>query len=564
MNLDVLKDYVLMGTNESKDSFVSTLKTRCIQPTDKTVTVNGVEEKLFFNSENKTYFDRWMTVYRTCPGCGEIKPVSDFVTCTILPMQTYRHEGERLKRKEEVVCSDCIEEGNFIVPCKILNYADQVVGNYGSYYLYRNPDETIDDDYKTVEFGYRDNEGNFVHGFTTSNELAHHDRNHFLYRWNYETDSLEEFGYLFFQINNEIKVHIPNRNKPVYMLSEEVEAHPETWKKCSHCGEWFHHSLILENGMCNKCEAERYEVKIYSYHGWREETKFMHLDSEVVDENTLYLGLEIEVQGDRSNKNLVWPIADIFHLESDSSIRDGGFEMISQPMTLAYLKENIGRIKEVLNALSDAGMKSHDTSCCGLHIHTSYAAYNGKKALERAYSIVNVLREDIKLFARRAGNSYCYYNEDIDARMPEDAARRDLLTSSRYNAVNFTNIDNPRKRTVEFRMFRGTLKAETLLASAEFAVNIVKMANSSKSMVCFNDLLDGEYIPQYIEERKKTGATFNNSFVCFGILDLVNNTIAKAKDLLQHDQSIDVLIEAINSVTVSDSAEGAALAVSSD
>ena len=558
MNLDIIRDVFLMGSNEEKERFIEKLKTRCIQVSDKTISVDGTVEKLIFNTENNTYFDRWMHLYRACPVCGKIKPISDFVTCTILPGQTYRHEGERLKRKEEVICMDCLEEGNFVVPCKIINYSRTAIVNYMSYYLYKNPDESIDDDHKTVEFGYRDEEGNFVHGFTFSNELARHSRNRFLYRWNYETDSLDDFGYVFFQIENEVEVRIPGRSDYVYMLREEVEAHPEIWKKCSHCGKWHHHSLILENGMCKKCDAEVHDVEIYPYHGWTRKTKFMSSDSEVVDDHTLYLGLEIEVQGDRSNKNLVRPIADIFHLESDSSISRGGFEMISQPMTFKYLVENIDRIKSVLDALSEAGMLAHDTNCCGLHIHTSAAAYKNYDSMCRAGAIVNALRSEFEKFARRKSEHYCsYYNTSEFPTQEEISA---LTSGDRYHSVNFENVQHRNwKKTVEYRIFRSTTVANTIMASAQIVVNIVNIANSNQHIVKFGDLLHGEYIDKYVEERKAKGVTFDTEKKVFFGFDNVLRDIQNQIKNFNPDACRDIIASYLREITESAVEESAVL-----
>lgn len=234
MNLNVLKEFVLMGDESAKDAFISTLKTRCIQATDVTTVVNGVEEKLFFNSENGTYFDRYMTIYRECPVCGNIRPVSDFAMYPILPEQRYIHEGEYTERNEEFVCRECVDEGNFIVPCKDKANINAPIADNG-FYLYRNPDESVEPDFRTVEFEYRNEEGEIVHGFTYESSLilqcGHSVR---FIKWNYETNSLDgTFRKQYYEGDNfdGIEVRVPGVDGSAYITREEVVSHPEVWNQ---------------------------------------------------------------------------------------------------------------------------------------------------------------------------------------------------------------------------------------------------------------------------------------------------------------------------------------------
>ena len=232
--------------------------------------------------------------------------------------------------------------------------------------------------------------------------------------------------------------------------------------------------------------------------------------------------------------------------------------MISQPMTLAYIKANYDRIKSVLDALANAGMKSHDAAHCGLHIHTSRKAYKDINAVKRAGGIVNALREEMYKFARRDNScSYCTYTDIGDAPTDEELDR--LLSLDRYNAVNFTNMSSDRKQTIEYRIFRGTLNATTLLASVELVNNIVKLANSSKIAVSFGDLLEGgDYIPKYVESRNNARIVFDgNKTVYFGN---INNSFAKVKELVRKN---DGFLEALNNFLAQAEASSEGAVVSS-
>lgn len=234
MNIEMLKANFLVGTAKEKNRFVRKLRPDYIVPTDITVTVNGVEEKLYYHSINLTYFDRYMTIYRECPVCGNIRPVSDFAMYPILPEQRYIHEGEYTERNEEFVCRECIEKGNFIVPCKDKANINAPIADNG-FYLYRNPDESVEPDFRTVEFEYRNEEGEIVHGFTYESSLilqcGHSVR---FVKWNYETGEREgTFRKQYHEGDNfdGIEVLVPGVDGSAYVTREEVVAHPEVWNQ---------------------------------------------------------------------------------------------------------------------------------------------------------------------------------------------------------------------------------------------------------------------------------------------------------------------------------------------
>lgn len=236
MNFKVLEtlDAFLVGTTKEKSRFLRTMVLGFIEHADETVMVNGVEEKLFYYRVNDTYFDRWMTTYRKCPVCGNLKPVSSFAIYPILSGQRYVHAGNSLATEEEFMCKDCFEEGNFIVPCKDKANINAPIADNG-FYLYRNPDESVEPDFRTVEFEYRNEEGNVVHGFTYESSLILQcGRSVRFIKWNYETNSFEgTFRKQYYEGDNfdGIEVRVPGVDGRAYITHEEVASHPEVWNQ---------------------------------------------------------------------------------------------------------------------------------------------------------------------------------------------------------------------------------------------------------------------------------------------------------------------------------------------
>lgn len=77
--------------------------------------------------------------------------------------------------------------------------------------------------------------------------------------------------------------------------------------------------------------------------------------------------------------------------------------------------------------------------------------------------------------------------------------------SSRYHAVNNSN-----SYTVELRVFRGTLNAETFVATVDFAYNLVKNAKDVVDFKNVSEWLKGMR-PETIEYIKSRGA-FEGAF----------------------------------------------------
>jgi hypothetical protein len=142
-----------------------------------------------------------------------------------------------------------------------------------------------------------------------------------------------------------------------------------------------------------------------------------------------------------------------FHLEQDSTIPDYGFELISSPHTLAA--HAAYRWNDVVKAMVSRGMKSHDLNGeCGLHVHVSRDFLTSSDCTGVDLFVLKN-RKFWERVSRRSQSGMAAYKDK--ARLSEFGR-----SGERHVAVNFTNVN-----TVEFRMFRGTLKYGTLMATLE-------------------------------------------------------------------------------------------------
>ena len=238
---------------------------------------------------------------------------------------------------------------------------------------------------------------------------------------------------------------------------------------------------------------------IGEYHSSKHELG--HIPSKYDDRKTcVLLGLELEMEigegYDRYNKagELLGALGyrvdagkQYALCEQDGSL-DCGFEMVTGYTGLDVHAEQLAFFKQRF-----AGAKSHNTRTCGLHVHVCKAGMSLLHASKLVLFINDEKNHDlIKTIARRTESSYSVFKDkSVDKSWIKDAVRtahpetratqpddyeRDYrngsrkrnalrnLNSSRYEALNFNN-----EKTVEFRLFKGSLKYTTIMACLEFS-----------------------------------------------------------------------------------------------
>lgn len=228
-----------------------------------------------------------------------------------------------------------------------------------------------------------------------------------------------------------------------------------------------------------------------SYHSRSRVGRQPFIKSTWTQQNDRFMGVELEVEvKDGYIDDHVQRLNDVLndgetgsrvYFEADSSLTHG-FEIITNPMGL-------DSHYELWSALKDAsvtrGMRSHDTSTCGLHVHVSR-----KNMHDLQINKMNVFLNHpdnaalIKAVARRYDVNY--------ARI----AQKKLSTAHKYDVERRDALNITNDQTVEFRIFKGTLKYDTLIAAIEFANAVVNFtmpaspAGFHLSMHRFIDFID--------------------------------------------------------------------------
>lgn len=483
MELSILKMVFFFGEEDQINNFLGTLKPRCIKETNKSITLSdGSVSRLVYNTENNSYIDQYMNYWQWCDRCQKMFRVTEQYPKKVKIL----HEQQRVER---VGSRNMRQHYEMICP-----YCDNVVPCYGSdAYIYTNNERTRCLYDKDNNMYYCDLL--IIHEMDRRNEI----RAVSVPDGMVATEDVE-FDTKLVTCDTPVESVVYNSNI-IFVTKNDIERlfDQDVWQQCSTCHVWNLKSNMA-NGQCSNCQ-----ITIFNYHSWSGQLQFLKMP----DENTeMYFGIELETVGDTDNKSCVAPYQDLFHLERDGSLGQGGFEIISQPMTFNFILSQQDRIKNMFERLIIAGQKSHESSCCGLHIHVSSKAFNGDEAINRAVAIVNGMQRNIMNFARRGGNQYCHYQS-----LPNNFTLVHVqeCINNRYDCVNLENRGRQTKNTIEFRMFKGTLNFQTFLASIVFVKNIVEQANKlDKMLVSWKELVKDEVCQQYLEERRERGVSFDN------------------------------------------------------
>ena len=236
-------------------------------------------------------------------------------------------------------------------------------------------------------------------------------------------------------------------------------------KKCDKCGSYFVPKNEDER-WCRDCKLTI--VSDYS------DKRFRFLSTSKDKTEKLFFGTEceIEVQGnlDKCSKILNKNLPDLVYLKSDGSINHG-FEIVSYAMTYKKWYSALDRFKKNFQAVINKGGFSESAHTTGLHIHLSRDGFKDKKHLARFARCFYLDKDLSKEVACRDFNSYACWDDFRQS--DEDYFERRLtdlykIFDDRYHIVNFRN-----DKTVEIRMFNGTLRADVIFAYIQFCKLLV-------------------------------------------------------------------------------------------
>lgn len=281
---------------------------------------------------------------------------------------------------------------------------------------------------------------------------------------------------------------------------------------CNECGSLIHYENAYEfegEYYCRECYDEVRSSDSINDYSYKPEPIFY-------GDSNRYFGVELEIDLGGKESNNADEILEIgnnsaehIYIKSDGSLNDG-MEIVTHPMTLDYHLNGFCW-KDVMHECVRLGYRSHQTSTCGLHIHVNRDSL-GKTSDEQEEVVSRILYfvehhwNEMLKFSRRseyAMNRWASrYGYENNPKAILDKAKKG--NKGRYSAVNLCNY-----HTVEFRMFRGTLKYNTLTAALQMVHRIcdaaVSMSDYEISKLSWSDFVSEITEPeliQYLKERR--------------------------------------------------------------
>jgi DNA-directed RNA polymerase subunit RPC12/RpoP len=260
----------------------------------------------------------------------------------------------------------------------------------------------------------------------------------------------------------------------------------ELYVRCQRCGSTVQRTtaeITRDNyALCPECAKRR---TVLPYHRYYPKIQFFGNDHA---KTVPMMGFELEIDdGGEDNRN-AGIVVDILNSNAlfgycshDGSLHDG-FEIITQPATLEYHNSIKNVYNELCSKMKSLGYSSHDTTTCGFHVHVNRDFFgdsreNQNAAIRRLVFITEKFWNELVIYARRPEKRMERYAKKIAPMEITEYMRRANQSHDHnfhYYALNIANED-----TVEFRMFKGTLNVNTILATLQLVNNLCIVAKNN-------------------------------------------------------------------------------------
>ena len=237
---------------------------------------------------------------------------------------------------------------------------------------------------------------------------------------------------------------------------------------------------------CYQCYQQIEEDRVINNYNYKPSPIF-HGDGE------FFYGVELEVDDGGEDQNNARKILNVannnsehIYIKHDGSL-DSGFEIVTHPMSLGYHAECMPW-KDIMENAVAMGYRSHQSGTCGLHIHVCRSALGTteqaqEETIARVLYFVEKFWDQMLKFSRRSEDQINrwaarYGLKNTPSQTLQDAKDKRL---GRHVCINLENT-----HTIEFRIYRGTLKIETLLATLQMTDTICNVALSMSDDVFQN------------------------------------------------------------------------------
>lgn len=297
------------------------------------------------------------------------------------------------------------------------------------------------------------------------------------------------------------------------------------YTSCENCGRTIHQDDAYyfddddDYPYCHSCYEQRSGSEYIHDYNFKPEPIFY-------GESSRYFGVELEIDNgghDDSNAEKICDIANTddekrIYIKHDGSLNEG-MEIVTHPMSLEYHLTEMPW-SNIMNKAKTLGYLSHKTNTCGLHIHVNRTAFGSSREeqeerISRVLFFVERFWQELLKFSRRSESQLARwaarYGIKENPKATLDNAKKNY--SGRYTCVNLTNY-----HTIEFRIFRGTLKYNTLAATLQLVNKIcdiaVSMTDEELTLLNWCDFVSSVEEPELITYLKERMLYVNEPVEC--------------------------------------------------
>lgn len=202
--------------------------------------------------------------------------------------------------------------------------------------------------------------------------------------------------------------------------------------------------------------------------GWGE--RFYGIELEVdsgLDEDGFPI-FDKERLGEDSHNLVVEYLGSSVYIKADSSL-EAGFEIVSHPRTLRSWVVAGQMWSSALDYLGAEGYMSHNAGTCGLHVHVGKNKVGGV-ALAKIGTLFARNRHWLRKISRRSESQFDRWCQDDTG--PDLLRKCAKKVGGKRGSLNL----NPGP-TVEFRLFRGSLRWDRILGSIQIIDSLLDWAD---------------------------------------------------------------------------------------
>jgi len=267
----------------------------------------------------------------------------------------------------------------------------------------------------------------------------------------------------------------------------------ETKNLCPQCGRTRNKTIDLKDRTGKSSQVCASCFPMDNGYNWDYNPRQMNYHGDYEKEGSFY-GIELETDGYNERGGAIKYLhkfhatldSPTFWLKPDGSLRNG-IEICFHPRTIsAWVELLTGDIfpamREIINKY---GGKSYDTSSSGLHIHREIVGITEELKAKLAMFFAHN-KKQLQKIAQRGSGSYCSYSPYDPTSLKTVNATMSAV-KNRLGGRNALTLTSHHK-TVEFRIFKGTLVPKTIAAQVGFTDAMLTWLDSHPASV-FDELI---------------------------------------------------------------------------